>query len=169
MLVGALMTIGASMALAQIGIALPSMKGDGAMRAAIAELNLARELAQTERRNMQVVFTAPRRIQIVRQDIPTGTSLAGSIDFEGGVEFGLTEGLPDTPDGFGNHNAADFGTTTAIYFTSDGELIDDQGVPVNGTLFMAIPGQPHSARSVTVFGATGRIRAYRWKGAGWGT
>ena len=167
MLVVTLMTIGTSMALAEINIALPSMKGDGAMRAAIAEFNLARELAQTQRRNMQVVFTAPHRIQIIRQDVPNGTTLVGSIDFEGGVIFGLTPGLPDTPDAFGNNNATDFGTTTAIYFTSEGELIDDQGVPVNGTIFTAIQGQPRSARAVTVLGATSRIRAYRWKGASW--
>ncbi len=161
------MAVGTSMALAEINIALPSMKGDGAMRAAIAEFNLARELAQTQRRNMQVVFTAPHRIQILRQDVPNGTTLVGSIDFEGAVRFGLTPGLPDTPDAFGNNNATDFGTTTAIYFTSEGELIDDQGVPVNGTIFMAIPGQPRSARAVTVLGATSRIRAYRWKGSSW--
>ena len=167
MLVVTLMAVGTSMAVAEINIALPSMKGDGAMRAAIAGFNLARELAQTQRRNMRVVFTAPHRIQIIRQDVPNGTTLVGSIDFEGGVEFGLTPGLPDTPDAFGKSSATDFGTTTAIYFTSEGELIDDQGVPVNGTIFMAIQGQPRSARAVTVLGATSRIRAYRWKGSSW--
>ena len=47
-------------------------------------------------------------------------------------------------------------------FSSDGTLIDGAGNPVNGTIFLAVPGSVRAARSVTILGATGRVTAYRW-------
>jgi hypothetical protein len=40
-------------------------------------------------------------------------------------------------------------------------------VPVNGTVFVGIPGERNSARAVTVTGASGRAQAYRWTGIEW--
>jgi hypothetical protein len=55
-----------------------------------------------------------------------------------------------------------------ILFNSDGTLIDQQGRPINGTVFLAVRGgTDRSARAITVLGATGRVRAYRWTGAEW--
>ena len=74
MLVLAIMGVVMGMALLQIGQAQPSLKGDGAMRALMAQLNTARELSISQRRQMQVIFTAPSTVQIVRQDVPAGTT-----------------------------------------------------------------------------------------------
>jgi hypothetical protein len=52
-------------------------------------------------------------------------------------------------------------------FTTDGTLIDSNGSPVNGTVFLSIANVPKSARAVTVLGATGRVRGYRWTGLAW--
>ena len=76
-------------------------------------------------------------------------------------------GAPDTPDAFGIHGAIDFGAAAGIYFNSDGTLIDQNGNPTNGSVFLALPNQPQSFRAVTILGGTGRIRGYRWNGAQW--
>jgi hypothetical protein len=52
-------------------------------------------------------------------------------------------------------------------FTSDGSLIDETGIPVNGTVFLGLPPHVQSARGVTVFGGTGRVRGFRWNGVQW--
>jgi hypothetical protein len=52
-------------------------------------------------------------------------------------------------------------------FGPDGSFVDPTGVPVNGTVFLGVPGQVETARAVTVFGSTGRVRGYRWIGSAW--
>lgn len=150
--------------------ARPSMKGDGAMRTVIAQLNSARELSITERRIVEVSFTSGNVIKLIRRNIPTtnGTTLLAEIPIEGGVQFALTPGLPDTPDAFGNSSAVAFGSATSVAFNSDGTFIDQSGTPINGTVFLKMPGQNNrGSRAVTVLGATGRIRGYKWDGSRW--
>ena len=79
----------------------------------------------------------------------------------------LVAGIPDTPDAFGNGRAVNFGGPTTVWFLADGSLTDANGVPVSGTVFLATPSQPLSARAVTVLGPTGRIQGYRWDGKAW--
>jgi hypothetical protein len=57
--------------------------------------------------------------------------------------------------------------TTEMKFAPDGTLIDQDGVALNGTVFVALGNQALSTRAVAVFGSTGRIRAYRWDGKNW--
>jgi prepilin-type N-terminal cleavage/methylation domain-containing protein len=159
----------AAMAMFQIGAARPGMQGDGAMRAVIAELNAARELAVAQRRSVQVVFAGSNQLQIVRIESPagSGTTELRNITFESGVRYSVIRDIADTPDGFGNASATDFGETQTIRFDTDGCLVDAAGTPVNGTVFLAIPGFTQSYRAVTVLGTTGRVRGYRWTGSQW--
>jgi prepilin-type N-terminal cleavage/methylation domain-containing protein len=161
MIVVAIMGVVSSIALFQVGNLRPYLKGDGAMRTVIGQMNTARELSITQRRSIQVAFVG-NIITLTRQDIPAGTTVLATISMEGGVQFGLTSGVPDTPDLYGNAAAASFGAATSAYFSSDGSLVDLAGFPVSGTIFLTIPNQPRGTRAVTVFGATGRIRGYRW-------
>jgi hypothetical protein len=76
--------------------------------------------------------------------------------------------------GFGNTqpvnfvNASNPGAVVAVaQFLSDGSFGAAVGVPVNGTIFTCIPGNSTSARAVTILGATGRVRPYRWDGSAW--
>jgi prepilin-type N-terminal cleavage/methylation domain-containing protein len=170
MLVVGISGVVSAMALFEIGNARPAFKGDGAMRAVIAQLNTARALAIAQRRNIQVTFTGGNMIGLIRRNVPAanGTTVLASIPMEGGVTFALTTGVPDTPDAFGNSSAAYFtGGTTDVYFTTDGTLINASGSPVNGTVFLALSNQPRSTRAVTVMGATGRIRGFKWNGTTW--
>ena len=46
-------------------------------------------------------------------------------------------------------------------------MINQAGVTTNGTVFMGMLPDVRSARAVTVLGATGRIRGYRYDGRNW--
>jgi prepilin-type N-terminal cleavage/methylation domain-containing protein len=162
-----LISIVSTMAVIQVGLAQPAMKGDGALRVLIAQLNSARELSISQRRQMQVNFIAPNQVQIVRQEVPAGTTVLSTVYIEGGIQYSLMAGVPDTPDGFGNAVAVNFGAAQKVFFNSDGTLIDQGGNPLNGSVFTALPSQPRSFRALTILGGTGRIRGYRWDSAHW--
>jgi prepilin-type N-terminal cleavage/methylation domain-containing protein len=174
MFVMGIMSVLAAMAIVQINSTRFSLKGDGAMRVVMTQMNQAREMAITQRRYMQVVFTAPRTISIIREDTTTTTTKLSSVPFEGGATFALVTtptALPDTPDNFGKGAATYFtssaGTVTVVKFAPDGTLVDANGRTANGSVFLAIPNATLAARAVTVMGSTGRVRAYRWDGSGW--
>jgi prepilin-type N-terminal cleavage/methylation domain-containing protein len=167
MVVVAIMGITAAMAVFQAQVSMPSIRGDAGMRVVMAQLNTARELAISQRRNIQVNFVAPNEIQLVRQDIPNGTTVLSLVPFESNVQFLQFAGVPDTPDAFGSASAVDFGAATSMFFTSEGTFIDQSGVALNGTVFLGIPNESRSARAVTILGATGRVRGYRWNGSQW--
>ena len=167
MLVVCVMGIIAAMASFQIGSVRPGMQGDAAMRAVMAELNGAREMAIAQRRYMEISFVGTNRIQVIRHDLPNGTTTLRDVAFESGIEYGLIAGIGDTPDAFGNGSATSFGAAVAIMFSTDGSLIDNAGAPVNGTVFVTIPGVNLSFRAITVLGSTGRVRGYKWIGSQW--
>jgi prepilin-type N-terminal cleavage/methylation domain-containing protein len=152
-----------SMATAGIVSARRGYQGDGAMRVVMSQLNLAREMAITQRRNMEVQFVGGNWVRIVRHEVAPGvTTVLSSMALEGNAQFALTSGVSDTPDGFGATSAVEFGAAATVMFTTDGTLIDSGGTPVNGTVFLSIQNQQISARAVTVLGSTGRVRGYKW-------
>ena len=145
-----------------------TMQSDGAMRILMAELNTARDMAVTQRRNMEMQFVGGNWVRVVRHEAPgITTTVLRSVALESKATFSLAAGVPDTPDAFGNASAVAFGVAQTIMFGTDGTLIDGNGNPLNGTVFLTIGGAPPSARAVTVLGATGRIRGYRWFGGVW--
>jgi len=158
----------AGVAVATIGTARQTSNGDSGMRVVLAQLNLARELSIEQRRTIRLQFDAPNSLRVIRNDIPAGTTMLSSVIFEGHVEYLLLPGIPDTPDAFGRAQAVDFGGAVTIQFNSDGTLIDQQGRPINGTVYLAIRGgTDRSVLAITVLGATGRVRGYRWTGQEW--
>jgi prepilin-type N-terminal cleavage/methylation domain-containing protein len=148
-------------------------KGDSAVQALTGLLREGRERAIADRRNIEVSFANPSHIELRRREVDgiteTGvTTLVGSTDLEGGVRFQpLPVTLPDTPDGFGRTGALDFGAATTLIFTSEGTFVNQSGEPLNGTVFLAIPGDVLSVRAVTIFGPTALVHGYRWNGNGW--
>lgn len=152
-----------SMATASLVSARRAYQGDGAMRVVMAQLNTAREMAITQRHNMEVQFVGGNWVRIVRhENAPGVTTVLSNMALEGGAQFALTTGVPDTPDGFGASSPIAFGAAPIVMFTTDGTLIDSGGTPINGTVFLSIQNQPESARAVTVLGSTGRVRGYKW-------
>ena len=176
-LVELLMVVAVGGTLAGISImgfaqAATSMRGDNGMVQVMSQLRMARDLAINQRRTMQVEFLAPNEIRITRQEIPSGTTLMNQFFLEGTVQFVQFSGVPDTPDGFGNGSELDFDSVNDMGFLGDGMLVDLSnpavaGTPISGTVFLGIPNQPASARAVTVFGGTGRVRGYTWIANEW--
>ena len=124
----------ASMATATIVTARRSIQGDGAMRIVMTQLTMAREMAITQRRFMEVQFAGNNAIRIVRHETPgNATTVLTSVVLESNVQFALTPGVPDTPDAFGAANAVSFGQAQTVLFNTDGTLIDSNGSPVNGS------------------------------------
>jgi hypothetical protein len=174
-----------AMAVMQARSTRNAVKGDGAMRVVMAQMNQARELAITQRRYMRVTFDmATNQVTIIREDSSTATTPFPSVPFEGGVTYMTVTGVGDTPDGFVTGttatppNATVFisssgtfasltSTTTVAKFSPDGTLVDWNGRTANGSVFLAIPNLGVSARAVTVLGSTGRVRGYRWNGQIW--
>ena len=178
-LVELLMVVAVGGTLAGISImgfanAATSIRGDNGMIQVMSQLRMARDLAINQRRAMEVEFLAPNEIRIVRQDILAGTTLMNQFFLEGTVQFLQFSGVPDTPDGFGDSDAIDFGgnQNQQIGSVGDGMLVDLSnpavaGTPISGTVFLGVPNQSASARAVTVFGGTGRVRGYTWIASEW--
>ncbi len=147
---------------------IQSAQADGGSARLASILRTAREQSIAQRRSVRVTFTAPSQIVITRMEVPgPGTTIISSTVLEGGMEFRLFPGLPDTPDAFGNATATAFGTATALSFTSEGWFVDQNGDPVNGTVFVGRNGQPLSARAVSIFGPTALVSEWHWNGNRW--
>ena len=164
-------------------------RANAAMDAVISQLRQARELAIAKRRNVQVQFTAPNQIQTTILTLP-GEPIPPALPIvllndgvPGGMSFYVFPSLPDTPMNFGNSTAINLqqpgggGAWTVMFSTSGSFCGTAQSAaslyqattnnPVNASIFLGITGKINTARAVTVFGATGRVRSYNWTGSSW--
>jgi type II secretory pathway pseudopilin PulG len=171
------------MAYFQFQPALQGARSDAAMREVLDQLRQAREYSIVNRRYVQVTFPSSSsglpEVQITQMNSMTTTETTGSnvvlstVTLESPLVYTTISTLPDTPDAFGHAHAIEFegsnGVPTAgMVFQSDGELVDEATlVPINGTVFLAVAGNPVSARAVTVLGTTGRVRGWRSNGNTW--
>jgi prepilin-type N-terminal cleavage/methylation domain-containing protein len=146
-------------------------KADGEMRRVIAELRRAKEMATSQRRDIEVQFVGTNELRLRRLEVPITAppTQLSSVVFEGDIVFQHFAALPDTPDGFGNTAALDFGTSTTFIFRSEGTFTDGNANldPISGTIFLGEASDEMSAHAVTIFGPTGVIRGYRWNGREW--
>lgn len=156
-----------AIAVVSVANSMTSAKGDSAMAQVAGILRTGREAAITQGRTIEVRFDPPQRMRLVRLNRPNGETVIAEIGLENGARFQVDSRLPDTPDRFGNTTAIDFGGVANVRFLPDSSLADGANVPVNGTVFVGIPGQTNSARAVTVTGASARAQAYRWNGKDW--
>ncbi len=158
----------AGMALINISGTMPGVNANKAMYQTIAQLRRGRQTAVAQRRSVQLNIETPNRIQLVRNEFPAGETVLGSSIYGNHFEFRQFEEVTeDTPDRFGNNDPVDFGGATGLTFLTDGTLVDDSGNAVSGTIFIGLADHPETARAVTILGATGRIRGYRWTGTKW--
>jgi prepilin-type N-terminal cleavage/methylation domain-containing protein len=159
-----------AIALGVFGTTSAIIQGDADLRLIEAQLKLGRESALNQRRPMEVQFIVPNIVQIVRRNVPSGTTVIATAILEHRAVFMKFSGFPDTPDLFGSTGSANpamaFGPS-ATMFTADGMLTDATGNPVNGSVFIGQPNRPMTARALTVFGTTGTVRTYRWNGYEW--
>jgi prepilin-type N-terminal cleavage/methylation domain-containing protein len=179
-----------------VGMAMGNVQGltkniraDGGLATVAAGLRGTREAAIGNRRNVRLTF-GTNTITLTRVEYCPATCTTGgsgtwstfpgctstctsqttalrTVTLEGRAEFRLMTGVPDTPDGFGMASATAFGSLVPPMFTSDGSFINSNGDVLNGTVFIGVPGDTLSARAVTIFGATGAMRLWKWNGRAW--
>jgi hypothetical protein len=160
------MTISA-MGTAILMSSITMMRADSEAQRLIGLFQLARETAIMRQRDIELVFDlATNRARLVLHDGGVETPLR-EVSLEHGVSFHQFGGVPDTPDGFGAGDAIDFNGAARLIFISDGSFVGADDLPVNGTVFLGMPGRNETARAVTLTGATSRARVYRWSGAWW--
>ena len=168
LVVAALIAVGSAVAIPLTMATVRRANDDGALAVTQTFLDTARDRAVAERRNFELTFIAPNRIRLQRVEVPSGTrTTVGEVQLEAGQEFYKFSGMPDTPDAFGAGSATEFGGPLPVMFTSDGSLIDSAGDITNGSVFFGKPGKPDTARAVTIFGVTGLLRAWKWRGTSW--
>ena len=162
-----------SMATAELQTVRRSMQGDGAMRLVMSQLSTAREMAVTQRRNMEVKFVSGvsgNWIQIWRHEVsgPNPQTRLTNVAFEGNVVYKLIPTITtDTPDGFGNSGALAFGTANRYTFSQrrHADRSVRQSVERHG-----LSCRPQY-RAITTrgdrHGTIGRVRGYKWTGGSW--
>lgn len=166
-------------ALFQVQPTLRQARADAAAAYVKNQIRSARQRAIDERRNYKMTFVAPATINLFQgtYDAPSNSTvyaLVSSIDLPDGMLFELPSVAPaSSPDGFDDAYAIDFSVlnstpTDSIILRPDGSIFSTNDVttgPTNGTVFMALATDPNSARAVSVFGATGRVKAWRISGS----
>lgn len=174
MIVVAVLGIITAISVVTINSSRLGLTGDGAMRVVLAQMNQARELAITQRRNMQLVFVGSNVMQIKREEVPAGTlTTIASVSFEGRMQF--LRPIASTPENVVTlpansptaFNDADGNPAGEMKFAPDGTFVDQLGRSLNGTVFVALANDTLSCRAIAILGSTGRIKAYRWDGAQW--
>jgi type IV fimbrial biogenesis protein FimT len=189
MIVIALGMIVMGLAIGGVPALLKTSRADGGQAELASAVRSAREQSISNRRNVQITFgtnsITVTRVEYCPSTCTTGgsgtwssysgcsstctqnTTVTRTVYLEGRAEFRLGTGLPDTPDGFGNATATALGSNTPAMFTTDGSFINSNGDVLNGSLFIAVPGDSLSARALTIFGATGALHLWRWDGRVW--
>lgn len=169
-------------------------RANSAMTQVVSALREARELAISKRRNVQINFLTPNQIQTTVFYLPgevagnaIPTIYLNDADMVNPPYSSFTQfpGVPDTPMGFCggtcsspiNLQQPNGAGSWTVMFTASGELVGTTQTsgfatvgnnnPVDATLFIGIPTRTYTARAVTVFGATGRVRTYYWTGTTW--
>lgn len=172
-----MLVVGISTVLAAIAVPVSSQyikwaRADSSNEATIRSIAAARDRAVAERRNIELTLVSPNIVRLERENIDstgatTGKTTILEVMLDNGQQFLKFTGLPDTPDAFGNSSAITFGGTAPFMFASDGTLIDSSGDVVNGTILIGMPNQKETARAVTIFGASGLLRSWKWRGSSW--
>lgn len=168
----------AGIAIIQAQPALIQIRANTAKDLVQGTLRRARESAISDRRSVKVEFlvnppaTPPGSyVRLTRLGGGVGPdTVIETIPIPGSVTYTTFPLEPDTPDGFGNAGPIYFGgvnngPAAGMVYQSDGTFAAaGTGIPLNGTVFMGIPGQATTARAVTILGTTGRIRSYHIAG-----
>jgi prepilin-type N-terminal cleavage/methylation domain-containing protein len=168
----------AGIAILQAQPALMQIHANTAKDEVQGALRQARETAISDRRDVQVEFlvnpTGNPPGSYVRLTRIGGACCANTVilmmPISNSVIYTTFVGEPDSPDGFGNGGAIYFGgiaggPPAGMVYQSDGTFVTSgTGIPINGTVFLGVTGQPTTARAITILGATGRVRSYHISG-----
>lgn len=149
---------------------------DVAYDATLMVMRNTRHLAITQSHQYVVTFAAPGTITVTYQPPAVGgilppTQLVSTYTLPQDVTYNVASGFPTTaPDGFGTGiQAIDFGqglgagSLAYVTFMPDGSSQDTLGNYNSGVIYLSrlADNNAYTSRSITVWGATGRIRGWR--------
>ncbi|HWI17418.1 MAG TPA: prepilin-type N-terminal cleavage/methylation domain-containing protein [Vicinamibacterales bacterium] len=159
----------AGMAVALMGTATQVMRANSQASRVSGLIQLARENAIRTQRDLELTFDdESNSVRVVRTEDGVASTVAEvSLEYQVQLRMLAEFAGTDTPDAFGNADAVDFGGAARLFFISEGSLVDEDSVPVNGTIFMGVTDQPLTGRAITITGTTARPRKYRWMGNTW--
>jgi len=173
LMVVAIIGILAAIGLGVTGSAIRTAKGEAGSRQLASFLKRYQELAISRRRNIQIDFLAPNRVQSTQLPVPDPpnplgpTTLLETMYFEGRLQYQTYAGVPDPPDVFGNAAPVSVGAVLPVMFTSEGSFTDANGNVVNASVFLGVPNQVSTANALTIIGTTAAVRLWRWDGSKW--
>ena len=162
--------------LAAIGIGMSTTvvrmsKGEAGAAQLDGFLKRHREMALARRRDIEIHFDEPNQVRSVMRaglgDADDDPQQLEILTLEGGIEFRVFDGMPDTPNAFGNGADVTLGGAEPVMFASEGMFMDVAGNPVNATISLGIEDDPLSAAAVTILGTTATIERWRWNGSSW--
>jgi type II secretory pathway pseudopilin PulG len=164
---------------------MESYRANSAMDTVISQLRVARQLAISQRRSVQIAFNLGSTPQTISYQALARPGVAGDANgplvkmpLPPQTQFVTESGVPDTPMAFGTCSGASAVCINNVscclpymVYTATGQFAgDDLGTTIyNGTIFLGIPSQPNTARGVTIMGGTGRVRPYTFIGPQNGT
>lgn len=159
----------ASFASVQLGSLMKDAHANDAVQLVGNQLRKIHEKAMDDRTEYVVTFTQPGTMAV--QFVQNGVLLnSNRVNLPSDEQFILVPGLPTspkTPDSFGSANSAidldqaNGGGSNVLYFYPDGTVLNATGGPNNGVVYIAHPGDLGSARAVSIWGATGRVKSWK--------
>jgi type II secretory pathway pseudopilin PulG len=182
MIVIGIMFILAGLAVIQSFGSLQGYQANSAQDTVVSQLRVARQLAISQRRYVQVQFntvaTPPTVSYTVLPRPNSGDVPQASVTVVLPRQTGYMQesGPGDTPMAFGTCGTAGVciagvsGGPAVMLFTPSGQFTDSTLVnAINGTVFIGMTNHKNTARAVTIMGATGRVRPYTYVDAstGW--
>ena len=162
--------------MAAVAVAVPMITGavansrvETALQTVVQELRLARQLSMDSRRLHRISFTTPGTITTTRRETDASTTQVRVINLPNDVQL-YRNSISSEPDQFVTTGAISFNSETSVTFRPDGSAVDTSSQVCNGVVYLGRPGELESTRAVTLFGATGRIKGFRYRNSGgsWG-
>jgi len=160
----------ASVAIPTINETMQYYRTETALQMVIGQIRQARQASVDKRTAHMVVFNLSGSVRTLqRQDF--GWQEISDIPLPEKTAFHIPDGAPAsgeyTPDGMGGYSPVYFRSGNSILFRPDGTAVDAYGQVVSGIVYIAEPGKPETARAITVFGSTGRIRSWKFEDGIW--
>lgn len=171
--VGAVIAVLSGVAVGVTSTVVRMTRGESGAQQLDGFLKRHREMAIARRRDIEIRFIAPNQVQSAVRSVPANpgdnidATVLETMTFEGGIEYQLTDGVPDTDNGFGNATPVSLEGADVVMLSSEGAFINVPGDPINATISLGIDGDPLSATAVTIMGVTATIERWRWNGAAW--
>jgi Tfp pilus assembly protein FimT len=164
----------AAFAVFQSRAGMSTFRANSAMNSLKAKLNSTREMAMSRQRDIKITFNGTNGVDFFMVNPDASLTKVDNVALEGGSTFvstfdqltgktNLDSWCTDSKNLFANLDGQ-----TTLRFNSDGALIDGTTRQlVSGCMYIGVSGTNSTARAISLFGSTGRMRTYRYVASAW--